>query len=245
MSHWWAPGSRGPMWGLASANMSPSTQKDRANVWESQPRHPLHLPPSFKALSLSRLTLPLLFLLLLLLHIRASLSVAASLSRAHIGGAGGLFSPPSPPFLASSLVPLPPPPPLLPGAAVIFPHLRLIPGSGGMYDFICMVPAFYWIPIALEQRYRIPNSSRANLIQNSWSGHPSRCQLQCALCVLRVPQQLQSHFPLWLETTGWIPFCSTPKTSLFYSPKAHNRNIRQPNAAASFQPEKQRGDGDG
>lgn len=71
------------------------------------------------------------------------------LSTALISEGAGPSLPPSPPLLASSLVP--PPLLLLPDAAVIFPHLRLIPGSGGMYDFICMVPAFYWIPIALEQ----------------------------------------------------------------------------------------------
>lgn len=41
--------------------------------------------------------------------------------------AGATSTPTSPPLLTSSLVP---PPLLLPGAAVIFPHLRLIPGSG-------------------------------------------------------------------------------------------------------------------
>lgn len=106
MSRWWAPGSPGPMWGLASTNMSPSTQKDRANVLESEPWRPPRLPllpPSFKALSISpdSCTLPLL-LLLLLLHIRASLSVATSLSRAHIGGP---FFPSSP--LLASLSPVP------------------------------------------------------------------------------------------------------------------------------------------
>lgn len=67
---------------------------------------PFHLPPSFKALSLSRLPLPLL--LLLLLHIRASLSVAASLSRAHIAGRGP-FHPPHPhtPTISSHLFPCP------------------------------------------------------------------------------------------------------------------------------------------
>lgn len=144
--------------------MFPSTQKDRANVLESRPRRPLDspqqtpLPPSFKTLSISpdSPALPLL----LLLHIRASLSVATSLSLAHIRTFFPIF--PSTRFCLShpSLL-------LLPGAAVIFPHLRLIPRSGGMYGFICMAPVFYWIPIALEQRYHIPNSSRANLIQNS------------------------------------------------------------------------------
>ncbi len=184
MSGWWAPGSPGPMWGLAPTNMFPSTQKDRANVLESRPRRPLDspqqtpLPPSFKTLSISpdSPALPLL----LLLHIRASLSVATSLSLAHIRTFFPIF--PSSRFCLSHPSRL-----LLPGAAVIFPHLRLIPRSGGMYGFICMAPVFYWIPIALEQRYHIPNSSRANLIQNSWSGHPSRCRLQCALCVLGVP----------------------------------------------------------
>lgn len=79
------------------------------------------------------------------------LSVLPAAALISVGGRR-LHHPPhpsSPPLLTSSLVP---PPLLLPGAAVIFPHLRLIPGSGGMYDFICMVPAFYWIPIALEQR---------------------------------------------------------------------------------------------
>lgn len=186
MSRWWAPGSPGPMWGLASTNMFPSTQKDRANVLESKPRRPLDspqqtpLPPSFKTLSISPDSPALPLLLLLLSSSYQSLSICRHLSQprsyqdlfSHLP----LFSPLSRPSLL-----------LLPGAAVIFPHLRLIPRSGGMYGFICMVPAFYWIPIALEQRYHIPNSSRANLIQNSWSGHPSRCRLQCALCVLRVP----------------------------------------------------------
>ena len=59
MSRWWAPGCPGPMWGLALTNMFPSTQKDRANVLESRPRHPLDspqqtpLPPSFKTLYLA------------------------------------------------------------------------------------------------------------------------------------------------------------------------------------------------
>lgn len=88
MSCWWAPGSLFPMWGLARTNMFPSTQKDRANVLEPRLLCPLDtpqqapLPPSFKTLSIlpdSR-ALPLLFLL----HISASLSVATSLSLAHI-----------------------------------------------------------------------------------------------------------------------------------------------------------------
>lgn len=97
-------------------------------------------------LSLSRHTLPLL----LFFFISEPLYLSPLLSAALISVGGGHLHPPpapSPPLLTSPLVPL-----LLPGAAVIFPHLRLIPGSGGMYDFICMVPAFYWIPIALEHR---------------------------------------------------------------------------------------------
>lgn len=49
----------GPMWGLACTNMFPSTQKDRANVLESQPRRPrplpsqTPLPPSFQPRSIS------------------------------------------------------------------------------------------------------------------------------------------------------------------------------------------------
>lgn len=146
--------------------MFPSTQKDRANVLESKPRRPLDspqqtpLPPSFKTLSISPDSPALPLLLLLLSSSYQSLSICRHLSQprsyqdlfSHLP----LFSPLSRPSLL-----------LLPGAAVIFPHLRLIPRSGGMYGFICMVPAFYWIPIALEQRYHIPNSSRANLIQNS------------------------------------------------------------------------------
>lgn len=119
---------------------------------ESQPRRPLDspqqtpLPPSFKTLSISPDSPALPLLLLLLLHIRASLSVATSLGPAHIRTSfpiSPLSSPPS--LLLRRRL-------LLPGAAVIFPHLRLIPGSAGMYGFICMVPAFYWIPIALEQK---------------------------------------------------------------------------------------------
>lgn len=47
------------MWGLARTNMFPSTQKDRANVLESQPRRPralpsqTPLPPSFQPRSIS------------------------------------------------------------------------------------------------------------------------------------------------------------------------------------------------
>lgn len=106
MSRWWAPGSPGPMWGLASTNMFPSTQKDRANVLESRPQRPLDspqqtpLPPSFKTLSISpdSPALPLL----LLLHIRASLSAATSLSLTHIRTSFPIF--PSSRLL--SLVPL-------------------------------------------------------------------------------------------------------------------------------------------
>lgn len=83
----------------------------------------------------------------------------------HLSGPGSyqdlFFSPPPPPKHHHH------PPPSLSAAAVIFPHLRLIPGSGGMYGFICTMPTFYWIPIALEQSDHVPNSSRANLIQNS------------------------------------------------------------------------------
>lgn len=95
---------RGPMWGLASTNMFPSTQKDRANVLESKPRRPLDshphpLPPSFKTLSISpdSAALPLLRLL----HIRASLSAATSLSLAHISGSFSIF-----PSSRLSLIPL-------------------------------------------------------------------------------------------------------------------------------------------
>lgn len=154
------------MWGLASTNMFPSTQKDRANVLESKPRRPLDspqqtpLPPSFKTLSISPDSPALPLLLLLLSSSYQSLSICRHLSQPR--SYQDLFShlPLFSPLCRPSLL-------LLPGAAVIFPHLRLIPRSGGMYGFICMVPAFYWIPIALEQRYHIPNSSRANLIQNS------------------------------------------------------------------------------
>lgn len=106
MSHWWAPGSLGPMWRLASTNMFPSTQKDRANVLESKPWRPLDsplqtpLPPSFKTLSILPDS-PALPLLLLLLYIRASLSVATSLSLPHIRASFLIF--PSSHF---SLVPL-------------------------------------------------------------------------------------------------------------------------------------------
>ncbi len=183
MSRWWAPGSPSPMWGLASTNMFPSTQKDRANVLESRPQRPLvspqqtPLPPSFKTLYLAWLSCSPIAS-----SSYQSLSICCHLSQPR--SYQDLFShhplsSPSPLSRPSLL--------LLPSAAVIFPHLRLIPRSRGMYGFICMVPAFYWIPIALEQRYHIPNSSRANLIQNSWSGHPSRCRLQCALCDVRVP----------------------------------------------------------
>lgn len=95
MSHWWAPGSPGPMWGLAPTNMFPSTQKDRTNVLEPRPRRPLDspqqtpLPPSFKPLSIlpDSPALPLL-----LLHIRASLSVATSLCLTHIRTSFPIFS---------------------------------------------------------------------------------------------------------------------------------------------------------
>lgn len=140
------------MWGLACTNMFPSTQKDRANVLESEVWRPHPLPPST--------------------------FISASLHLARLSRCFSFF------FLISEPLYLSPPlwyqelffssrrssrlsPSSLSAAAVIFPHLRLIPGSGGMYGFICTMPTFYWIPIALEQSYRIPNSSRANLIQNS------------------------------------------------------------------------------
>lgn len=150
------------MWGLACTNMFPSTQKDRANVLESQPRrpHPLPsqtpLPPSFQPLSISPSPPPPPPLLPP--RITASLSVATSLLSGPLFLIFPLFSPLSPPRRSG---------PRRPATAVIFPHLRLIPGSGGTYGFICTTPTFYWIPIALERSYRIPNSSRANLIQNS------------------------------------------------------------------------------
>lgn len=152
------------MWGLAPTNMFPSTQKDRANVLEPRPLRPFDtpqqvpIPPSFKILSIlpDSPALPLL----LLLHIRASLSVTTSLSLGHITISFSIF-------LSSRLSLSHPSLLLLSGAAVIFYHPRLISRSRGMYGFICMSPIFYWIPIALEQTYHIPNSSRANLIQNS------------------------------------------------------------------------------
>ena len=152
------------MRGLVPTNMFPSTEKDRANVLESRPNTPL--TPLSKTPFHLHLRLSLSHLTLLLSHcffffISHCLYLLPPLSATLISRP--LF-PSSPllafPSLSPSLL-------LLPGAVVIFPHLRLIPKSRGMYGFICMAPAFYWIPIALEQGYHIPNSSRANLIQNS------------------------------------------------------------------------------
>lgn len=142
------------MWGWACTNMFPSTQKDRANVLESKPGrpHPLpsHPPSTFISASLHLALLSRFFSSFFLYQ---SLSICRHLSYQELFSSCPRSSRLSPSSLSA--------------AAVIFPHLRLIPGSGGMYGFICPMPTFYWIPIALEQSYRIPNSSRANLIQNS------------------------------------------------------------------------------
>lgn len=163
------------MWGLALTNMFPSTQKDRANVLEPRPDTP----------STPLCEIPFH------LHLRLSLSHRLFHCFVFFISQPFYLSPPlsatliSGPFFPSSLLGF-----LrrcFPVLQSFFPHLRVIPWSWGMYSFICMAPAFYWIPIALEQRYHISNSSRANLIQNSWSGHPSGRWLQCTLCGLRVP----------------------------------------------------------
>lgn len=140
------------MWGLACTNMFPSTQKDRANVLESRPRRSPPNPPLHPHLSLapSRPALRLLFVLLP--HLGASLSVATSLL------SGALF-------LVCALLPPAPPPSLRGCSHFSSPEARS--SSGGMYGFIWTMPTFYWIPIARQQSERIPNSSRANLIQNS------------------------------------------------------------------------------
>lgn len=149
--------------------MFPSTQKDRANVLEPRPLHPLSKPPFHLHLrvSLSRLTLLLSHCFFFFISEPLYLSPPPPLSVLHISGP---LLPPRLPIFPSSRFRLSLS--SLSAAASwccshFFPHLRLIPRSGGMYGFICMAPAFYWIPIALEQRYHIPNSSRANLIQNS------------------------------------------------------------------------------
>lgn len=234
MSHWWAPGSRGPMWGLASANMSPSTQKDRANVWESQLRHPLHLLPSFKALSLSRLTLLLLFLLL---HIRASLSVAASLSRAHIiprppiSSSSRLFSCPSAAAAAASWCcshfSSPEAHSWVRGNVWLYLY-----GASFLLDSYCFgteVPHSKFIKGQFNSKFM------------KWASVKVPAPM-CFVC-FQGASATPVPFPSLIRNYWVDSFLFNTKNLFPLHP--HNWNIRQPNAATSFQPEKQRGDGDG